>query len=158
MRSVSQPYRKAIFQRLQGAIIYKGVVIPVCEEYLNTRAAVLPVGNNQPVTAWIQIQNQNSEDDSAKCMRTDSASIQLQVRVSYNANSGNYEETENIMDLVLQRIFTGINTFTLPIEDGFHISRLTKESDRNVNFQDNTARIWMKNVTLLASISQNLTV
>jgi hypothetical protein len=158
MRSVSQPFRKALFNRLNAAITYRGVVIPICEEYLNTRAAILKIGNNQQVTAWIQLQNQNSENDSPKCMRNDTASIQLQARVSFNANSGNYEEAENIMDLVLARIFTGPNSFELPIEEGFHISRITKESDRNINFQDNTARIWMKNITLQASISQSLPV
>lgn len=158
MKGVTQPYRRALHGRLDNEIVYLGVTIPICDEYLNKTPAILPVGNNQPVTAWIQLMNTTSEPaNEAKCMRNDDANIQIQARVSFNANSGNYEHAENIMDLVLARLFDQAtdNSFNLPIENPFNIWKLTKESTRNINYQDNTARIWMQNIILRASISQS---
>jgi hypothetical protein len=131
-----------------------GQIIPICDEYRNTPAATLPIGNNKPVRAWIQLTNQTSDDNSPKCHRNDLASIQIQVRVAFNANSGNYENAESIADLILAKLFPDQNEFNIEIDEPFHIWNLRFESSRNINFSDDTDRIWMKNILLTAQIEQ----
>lgn len=152
MKGVSFPFRKAVVDRI-GVITYRGVNIPVWSEYMNGERANINVGNNIPVTAWIRLLNQTADDDSPKCQRQDMATIQIQVQVSYNANSGNYEHSENIMDLVLDKLFNG-NSGDVDIESGFHISELDKISERNLNYQDNSNRIYMTMAIIRCRITQ----
>lgn len=136
-----------------GVITYNGVNISVWTEFSNGPTADIHVGNSAPVKAWIRLLNQTADDDSPKCQRQDMATIQIQVQVSFNANSGSYEHSERIMDIILEKLFSG-NSGVVEIEDGFHISELDKISERLINFQDNSNRIYMSSVTIRCRISQ----
>lgn len=152
MKSVSFPFRKAVIDKI-GVITYRGVNIPVFDTNMNGERANINVGNNIPVTAWIRLLNQTADDDSPKCQRQDMATIQIQVQVSFNANSGNYEHSEMIMDLVLEELFDG-NSGDITMSTPFYLSCLNKISERNLDFQSDSNRIYMKSVTIQGRISQ----
>jgi hypothetical protein len=153
MKSPSLAFRTSIYNALSN-IEYLSQHIPVCLEYRNTPAAILPVGNNKQAKAWIQLTNQTADDNSNKCRRNDLVSIQIQVRVSYNANSGGYEHTEEIANLVLETLFPVQNDFDLTIEEPFNVWNLRMESDRNLNFSDDTDRVWYKSLLITAQVEQ----
>lgn len=153
MRGVSLPFRKALVLALSN-INYLGLRIPVWAEYLGQNPATLPVGNNKQAKAWVQITNQTSDNNSPKCHRNDLASIQIQVRVSYNANSGSYEHVDKISDIIIGILFPDQNEFNLQIESPFHVWNMNNESERNIDFQDDTDRVWMKNILITAQIEQ----
>lgn len=153
MKSVTLPFRESIRLKLNN-VIYLGQRIPVYSEYAHQPGVVLNIGNGKQARAWIQLTNDTADDFSPKCLRVDQASIQIQVRVSYSANSGGYEATEKISDIVMEAFFPDQNSFDLTLEAPFKLLQLRKESDRNLNFQDDTDRVWMKNILLTARISQ----
>ena len=153
MKSVSFPFRKAVIDRI-GIITYRGVIVPIWDTYANGPTANINIGNNIPVKAWIRLLNQTADDDSPKCMRQDMATIQIQVQVSFNANSGNYEHSELIMDLVLEELFDG-NSGAVIMSTPFYLSCLNKISERNIDFQDNSNRVYMKSVTIQGRVSQS---
>lgn len=153
MQVALYPFRKALVEATDN-LLYMGQVVPVCDEYLNEPAAILPIGNNKPVRAWIRLTNQTANDDSNKCRRNDRVTIQAQVRITYNANSGGYEYTEELANLFLARLFPSQNDFVLPIDNPFHVWDLRLESIRNIDFQDNTDRIWMTHLLLSAQVEQ----
>jgi hypothetical protein len=154
MRSTSKPFRTSVYDAIKN-VTYLGELIPVASEYANSTPAILNIGNNKQAKAWIQLTNQTSDDNSPKCHRNDLNSIQIQVRVAYNANSGSYEHAENIADLILEILFPIGNEFEMPIESPFHVWNMSKESERNINYQDSTDRIWMKNILITAQIEQS---
>jgi len=149
MKPVNQAFRRAIYNGILG-VEYRNVTIPVWSEFLNGQRANLDIGNNVPVKAWVKLMNQTADNDSPKCMRNDRASIQIQVQVSFNANSGNYEHSENILTLVLAKLFDeGIS-----IEAPFSISLLDKGTERSTTYMDDTARVYMSYCLITALISQ----
>lgn len=153
MKQPLRPFRTSIYSKLLGAIIYRGIVIPIGDEYSNKNQADINVGNNQPVKAWIKLSNETADDDSPKCLRTDLVSIQIMVQVEFNANSGNAEHGESIMDLILERLFNG-NTGDILLEADFSINCMKLAGTRNLNYQNDTSRVWATVATITAQVSQ----
>lgn len=150
MRSVNQAYRRSIFNAGDGQIIYRGVTIPIWSDFDNGDEADLNIGNNMPVTAWIRLMEQDANNVSPKCIRADQAAITIQVQTSFIGTSGNYEHSENIMDLYLTQLFDNGVT----IEEPFALKRLDKISETNLNYQDDVNRIFMTAVTLTGTVEQ----
>jgi hypothetical protein len=153
MELVLLPFRLAVIEATDS-ISYLNQLIPVCDEYLNRPAAILPVGNNKPVKAWIRLTNQTGNNNSNKCRRNDRVTIQVQCRVAFNANSGGYVHSEAIANEFLSILFPVQNDFVLPIDDPFHVWDLQLESSNNINFQDDTDRIWMTYLLISAQVEQ----
>lgn len=155
MKTPLLPFRTAITAKIKDQITYNGISIPLGEEYSNKNGADINVGNNQPVKAWIKLSNQTADDDSPKCMRTDMVSIQIMVQVEFNANSGNSEHSENIMDLILGKLFIK-NSGDISLSSDFLITCLKLAGTRNLNYQNDTSRVWATVATITAQISQTI--
>lgn len=155
-KSVTFPVRQAVVQSLEGNIVYMGATIPVSEEYANKKQVTIPVGINSPVSAWIRVLNQTEDDDSPKCLKNTQGSIQIQVQVSFNANSGNSEHSENIMNLIIGRLFPTFSTWSISLSPPFHLWDFRLTSFPNVPpIIDNTNRIWVKQALIEYQVSQS---
>lgn len=138
--------RKQLVLFLAG-IEYKGVTIPVHEEYVqyttSKPAAFIQVGNMQ-VEVYIILTNQTANDASnTKCGRKDECSIQIQAYAVFPANKGGSITTEEITQLIMDRLYTGdpLNTsFTLP--EPFKMYGSEVITTRNTNFNTDTNRVW----------------
>jgi len=158
MKLVTTPIRSALATLLSG-IPFMGKTINSFEEYLQEsttkKKAVLTVGSQQ-VTAYIILLNQTVNDNSSKCLRNDEASIQVQVTTVFPADAGGSLVAEQIADLVLARLFdvdnmqiTGIN-----LPEQFEIWRARFISSRNINYNTDTNRVWITQLTLSFSVNQ----
>lgn len=104
-----KPYlRRAYLQKLAN-LTYLGVGIPVDDENLTKPAANLNIGNAMGVQAWVLIQNQTVQDNSAKCSINQASQLQLAVTTWFpnggGSNSGNYAHADFISDAILQILF-----------------------------------------------------
>jgi len=158
MKLVTTPVRSALATLLSG-IPFMGKTINAFEEYLQEsttkKKSVLTIGSQQ-VTAYIILLNQTVNDNSSKCMRNDEASIQVQITTVFPADSGGSLIGEQISDLVLAKLFnvdnmqiTGVN-LPGPLE----IWRARFVSSRNINYNTDTNRVWITQLTLSFSINQ----
>lgn len=126
---------------------YKGVVVPIHEEYVqyttDKQETFIQVGNMQ-VEVYIILSNQTANDASnTKCGRKDECSVQIQVYAVFPANKGGSLTTEEITQLVMDRLYTGNNletSFTLP--DPFKMYGSEVITTRNTNFNTDTNRVW----------------
>jgi len=155
-KSVTLPVRRAVYQALKDNVTYMGVVIPVWEEYANGKQAVLTVGVNSPVTCWIRLINQTEDDNSPKCLRNSSGSIQVQVQTSFNANSGNSVHSEEIMNLILGILFPAHDSSSVSLPDPFKLWEFKVTSFPNIPvIESNTNRIWVKQAVIEYQVSQS---
>jgi len=154
IRSVNIPLREALVQKL-STLTYLGVVIPVFDVFTNKKQPAI-IGGLSPVTAVVALENQTADNNSPQCLRSDQASIQIQVKVSFNANSGNHEHSEKIMDLILALLWPNGNGYKMDVQlsDPFDMSKSSLESIRNLEYQDSTNRIFMTQALVLCQISQ----
>ena len=158
MKLVTTPVRSALATLLSG-IPFMGKTINAFEEYLQEsttkKKSVLTIGSQQ-VTAYIILLNQTVNDNSSKCMRNDETSIQVQITTVYPPDTGGSLIGEQISDLVLAKLFnvdnmqiTGIN-----LPGPFEIWRARFVSSRNINYNTDTNRVWVTQLTLSFSINQ----
>lgn len=153
---VTLPLREAYYSKLKN-IQYLGVRIPVCEEYLNENEAVLNVGNNKQIRAYILLMNQTENDDSnAKCMKNDQSSIQIQVNTVFNANSGNSEHAEKIANIILAMLYPTIHyKIDIVLPEPYDLWKTQIVTSRNINYQNNSDRIWTKQIVINNFVSQS---
>lgn len=153
---VTLPLREAYYSKLKN-IQYLGVRIPVCEEYLNENEAVLNVGNSKQIRAYILLMNQTENDDSnVKCMKNDQSSIQIQVNTVFNANSGNSEHAEKIANIILGILYPTIHyKIDIILPEPYDLWKTQIVTSRNINYQNNSDRIWTKQIVINNFVSQS---
>lgn len=157
MRTVTLPFRKAVYQALQG-ITYNDVLINVFEEDVQEtpakKVSLLTIGGSQ-VKVWIILTNQTSNDNSSKQCRNDETGLQVQVKAEFPSNKGNSIIPESIMDLVADRLFNYTGLFKgIEMDYPFTLWKLDYIGDRNLNYSGDSSRVWMKNLDVLGHITQ----
>ena len=157
MKSVTGPFRKSVYQALQG-LTYNNVIINSFEEDIQEtptkQVSVITVGNMQ-VKVWVILTNQTSNDNSSKQCRNDEVSLQIQVKAEYPSNKGNSVVSEQIMDLVIDRIFNFDGLLKgIEMDFPFYLWKLDYIGDRNLNYNDNDSRVWIKNLDILGHVNQ----
>jgi len=158
MKLVTTPIRSALATLLSG-IPFMGKTINAFEEYLQEsttkKKAVFLVGN-QSVTAYIILLNQTVNDNSSKCMRNDETSIQVQITTIFPADTGGSFIAEQISDLVLAKLFNvdNMQITAISLPDPFEIWRARFISSRNINYNTDTNRVWITQLTLSFSVNQ----
>ena len=158
MKNVNLALRTAIGLALNDNIVYSGQNIATFEEYLqetDTRKIAKFIEGNRPAEAYIVLLNQTSNDDSAKCMRNDIASIQIQITTVFPANKGGSSTAEKISELVMARLFTedGLNS-TLDLGDDMTAWRGRMEGCINIPYDTNTNRIWITQMIVEYAVTQ----
>lgn len=158
MKLPSLAIRKQLATFLAG-MTYLGKTIPVFEEYVQyttTKPETKVLVGNMPIEIYILLQNQTANDSSnTKCGRKDECSIQIQAYAVYPANKGGSVVTEEMMQLVIDRLYTtdNLNTaFTLPAP--FKVINSEVITTRNTNFNTDTNRIWSTILILNLNVSQ----
>lgn len=104
-----KPYlRRAYLQKLAN-LTYEGVAIPIDDETLTKSPADLNIGNAASVQAWVLIQNQTVQDNSAKCSINQASQLQLAFITQFpnggGSNSGNFAHADFITDVALGILF-----------------------------------------------------
>jgi len=159
MRTVTLPFRKAVYQALVG-LEYDGVVINTFEsnvlETPTKQISVITVGNME-VKVWIILKNQTSNDNSSKQERNDQTSLQVQVKTEWPKDKGNSEIAELIMDSVTQRLFNWNGLFKgIEMEYPFRLWKLDYIGDRNLDYPEDDSYVWMKNLDILGHVNQDV--
>ena len=157
MRGVTLPFRKAVYQALQG-IEYNGVVINSFEEEAqempSKQISIIPVGNVD-VKVFIILANQVSNDNSNKHQRNDEVSLQIQVKTEYPSNKGDSEISEKVMNSVYDRLFDYRGLFkNIELEFPFTLWKLDSIGTRNLNYTDKDCRTWMCALDILGHVNQ----
>lgn len=156
MKSPTLAYRTALFNALQG-IVFLGQNISVFEEVANSNqlASIKKINvGNVPVEAYIIIQNQTANDISAKCLRSDQVSCQVQITTLFPIGSGGSKTAEQISELILEKVYDN-PTVKFPNDSDFFIWKNQLESTRNIPYQTDTHYAWVHNMTFIAWIGQN---
>jgi len=149
--------RKAYVTALAG-LTYKGVTIPVYEEYLQPTTArpiaVIPVGSSS-FESYIILLNQTSNDISAKCLRNDQLAIQVQITTKWPLFKGGSEDAELIGDLVVGRLLTDDGLFTkLELPQPLNCWKGTLEGTINIPYTTDTNSVWVTQLLFTNSVSQ----
>jgi len=157
MKDPDLAIRTALVSALDG-IIYLTKTIAVFEEDLQEtstrKKAILTIGNQQ-VEAYILLTNQTSNDTSAKCLRADQVSIQIQITTVWPANKGGSKVAEEIGELVTGKLFTTDGLFTT-LETALPINVWMGElaERRNIKYDTTSSKVWIKNLFLIFQTTQ----
>lgn len=156
MKSATLAVRTAFIQRLQDNVIYAGVTLPVREELLDSKTPVTVTYGAAKPQAYILVHNQTANDISAKCMRSDECSIQVQINTLFPKGHGGSKLAEQISELVFDQLFP-VNDLDagLVSVDGTHIYKSTLESNRNISYDTDTHTVWIVNLVFSCWISQS---
>lgn len=159
MKLVTTPIRSALATLLSG-IPFMGKTINAFEGYLQEsttkKKAVLTVGNQQ-VTAYIILLNQTANENStSKCVRNDESSIQIQVTTIFPADTGGSLIAEQIAQLAIDRIMPVDNRTAsgVILPEPFNIWSAKVVSIRPIDYNTDTSRVWIIQLTLNFSIIQ----
>lgn len=159
MKVVSLPLRTAFFNKLNSGITYLGKSIFTFEDYLQEtstrKKAILQVGT-MTVEAYIILLNQTENDNSNKCRKNDQASIQVQINTIFPSGKGGSQQAEEIGNLVYEKLFP-VNNLKADIilPTPFHCWKSVKQGARNLNYDTETSRAWIHQITFNNWISQS---
>jgi hypothetical protein len=152
MIEVSHLLRKAYIATL-SPINYLGKVIPIYDTF-EKEAVTLPVGNSTQCFAYILIHDITVNDDSAKCGINQNASIQVQVVTKFNANTGESLHSEIIGSLCLQKLAPNSQIVKINLDEPAYSWFGRMESNRPINSETATNRIFTKNYIFSHKINQ----
>jgi len=155
MKNTNLAIRTAVATALNagGGIIHSGTQkIASFEEYLQEtdtrKKAILTVGNLS-LEAYIILLNQTqNEGIGSKCGRNDECSIQLQVTTVYPSGKGGSKIAEEISDLALARLAS------VALPDPFGLWKYDTVGIRNLNYDAQSTRTWIVQITLNFSVTQ----
>lgn len=155
MKNVNLAFRKALITAL-SPITYKTKAIPIHEEYLEyttTKPATFVTVGNQQVECYIILRNQTANDNSAKCVRNDEVSIQVQIYTVFGNNKGGSLTAEEISEVVMNKVSNDGLIGDISIAN-MGLWRLWVDSYTNLQYNENTNRIWTTIVTLNGTVTQ----
>lgn len=159
MKNVNLAIRKALVAAL-SAVPYKGVNIPVFEEYVqetpNKKIAVIQSGT-MPVQCYAIIQNQvSNENTNSKCNRRDEATLQININTVFPDNKGGSLTAEEISEVILSILYTNDNFKTsLVLPEPFYVQTSEVITVRNLQYENDTNRIWTTVLVLNFTVSQS---
>ena len=158
MQSTTLAFRTAIVNALNN-IVFDTKRIGVFEEYVQETST-----NKKALLAnceaYIILLNQTSNDNSARCVRNDEVSIQIQITTVFPAGKGGSKTSEQISELVINQLFTSDGLFkkiAMPSPFGLWKMELPV-SGRQLNFNENESRIWITQLVVLGYLNQSATV
>lgn len=157
MRNTNLAFRTAIINALD-AISYNGKNIYPFEEYYQPSGLrVKAVYAN--FEAYIIVLNQTLNDNSPKCVRNDEVSIQIQINTVWPAGKGGSKSAEEISELIMNRLFTTDGLFkNITIPEPFGLWKMDVLTVRNMNYDENASRVWVTQLVVTASVTQNALV
>lgn len=127
--------RTAYFAALQN-LVYKTKTIPVYEEQVTDGSPMVSVNiGGVLVQCYIILQNQTANDISAKCGRSDEASIQVQINTLFPRGKGGSKTAEEISELVYSRL----------LESDLNVNGLWSTQmpyTRNIPYNTETNSVW----------------
>lgn len=154
MKEIKHILRKAYLDRLNGAITYLGVNIPVDQDYLNGAPALIQIGNSTPIEAYVILQNQTVTDNSPFCHVNQDTTLQLDVVTVFNANSGNSSHAELITQAIFDLLFTtDAKRITFSLTD-LNLWRGWLENSRQITQESADDKIFRNVLIFQHSISQ----
>jgi len=153
MREIKHLLRKNYIDRLSG-LTYRGVAIPVDDEYLTKTAAQLNIGNSTGVQAYVLIQNQTTNDDSPKCGIIQNSTLQIHIYTEFNPNSGNYAHADLIGDAILQILMPGSSKQIAFDINGYQVVRAWEENSMQLSEETPNKRIFRNILVLNHTIAQ----
>lgn len=147
-------------QALSG-LTYMGQHIPVYEEYVNETTgnakAKLPVAFGT-VEAYVTMMNQGDNDNSlTKCMEDSVSSIQLQITTVWLNGIGGSKHAENIELEIYKLLYpdSGYRYKTSLVIPEANIWKSERLSTQNINYQDESRRVWIRQAIMNNYVSQS---
>lgn len=151
MKNVNLALRKAYAIALNN-IVYKGGVIPVYEEEMQGSYATLTDGTQ----AYVILLNQTANNDSAKCARTDFATLQLQITTVFPPNKGGSIYSEEISEVIMATLFPGeFYTTGIVMPSPFNMWQSYLAGTRAIKYDTTTNRVWITQMLMEHRISQS---
>lgn len=158
MIEVKHLIRQSLLAKLAN-LTYLGVSIPVDDENLtHTPATILGAGPG--VQAYVLIQNQTSQDASAKCGVNENVQTQLAVTTLFTAaqgaNYGNYAHADLIASAILQILFPSSPQIDLTLSGGVATlwKGIKRDSIHPPSEEYPTGRAYRNIIILDVSVSQ----
>lgn len=150
MKNVNLALRKAYVAALTG-LQYGGKTIPVYEEEMQGTVATLADGTQ----AYIILLNQTSNNDSPKCVRTDFASIQIQITTVWPSNKGGSRVAQEISEVIMATLFPDkFYSTSIVLPSPFNMWQSFLESCRPIQYDTTTNRVWIEQMIMSHRISQ----
>lgn len=157
MQITSLPYRTALVQALDTHILYQSTSIRVWEEYVSETDTKRIVTLNNGCQAYVILLNQTSnEARSNKCNRNNNDSIQIQITTVWPAGKGGSKTAEEIAQVILNLLFpSNVKNTDLSLSNGLSIWKSELLSNRNINYDGDSSRVWICQLILESWISQS---
>jgi len=141
MKNPNLLIRTAYFDALQN-LVYKTKTIPVYEEQVTDGSPMVSVNiGGVLVQCYIILLNQSSNDLSTKCVRSDEASIQVQINTLFPRGKGGSKTAEEISELVYGKILNESGLLGKLTTDG--LWKTTLEDTRNIPYNTDTNSVWV---------------
>lgn len=153
MKNPNLAFRKAIVSAIDNIDFKNGKVRTFEEQLLETSSKKKLVVSG--VEYYIILLNQTSNDLSAKCIRNDEVSIQIQITSVFPNNKGGSQDAELISDLVMTRLFSndGLNGI-IPTPNDFELWKLDQEGIVNITFDSENTKTWIVQLLVTGQMTQ----